>query len=102
MMPNQWLHVTITSDGNLNANGLPRAEIYLNGDMLKTIPGGQTTVDFQNPQTSTTTLKSVPLIIGGDLYSDPKKRHSFHGEIDELTIFDAHMTAEEVKHHFLQ
>jgi len=98
--PNQWQHVTITSGGKLNANGLPQAEIYINGNMVKTIPGGQTLVDFQKPQTSTVTLNAVPLIIGGDLYPTPKKRHTFHGEIDELTIFDGHMTAEEVKHHF--
>lgn len=100
--PDQWQHITITSDGKLSANGMPQAEIYINGEAVTTVPGAQGERDFKAPQTSTITAESVPLIIGSDLYADPNKRNFFKGEIDELTIFDGHMTAEQVKDAFLR
>ena len=100
--PDQWQHITITSSGTLNANEIPQAEIYINGKAVTTIPGAHGERDFKAPQTSTITAQSVPLIIGSDLYADRNQRHFFKGEIDELILFDGHMTAEEVGALFLQ
>ncbi|NWK55072.1 FecR domain-containing protein [Verrucomicrobiaceae bacterium N1E253] len=95
---NQWQHITVTSSDLLDDFGFPQAQLYINGIQQKSSYEKQGQSPLDSPiQTSTTNLKSSPLMIGSDLFVAPKDRNLFRGQIDELYIFDGHMTTKEVK-----
>jgi len=94
----QWQHVTVTSNGNVNEQGYPDAELYVNGQKQAATYGKQIKdVKSFTFGTSIKTQSSKPLLIGADLYLRQKDKNFFNGKIDELYIFDGHMTEAEVQ-----
>ena len=95
--PDQWNRITISSNGQLDDNDRPQAQFYINGRHVVTHHGKQGKHDPVNPNTITDTHGSVPLTIGSDLWPEIANKAFFHGEIDELYIFDGYLTDKEVQ-----
>lgn len=98
IQPGQWQHITVTSNGELNDEGFPHAEFYMNGTkQAASYQGLKGAESFLDLGTTTMTHGAAPLMIGSDLYTNQKSRNLFRGQIDELFIFDGHMTELDVK-----
>ena len=95
----QWHHIAVTSSGQSNDQGLPTAELYIDGKRETIQYKGQTKA-FKTPNmnTSVHTRNALPLVIGRALnLNNPSHLNFFNGEIDELYIFDGHMDEEEIQ-----
>ena len=95
---NEWVHITATSTGKVGKKGYPEATLYINGEKQPTVYAKQIKNPLDHPiETSTSTRTSTPLLIGADLFPRLEDRNFFNGKIDELYIFDGHMTEGEVQ-----
>ncbi|NWK55805.1 FecR domain-containing protein [Verrucomicrobiaceae bacterium N1E253] len=82
-----WHHIIITHGQQTNEN--PQAQVYING-----IPETITTQrkSKESPKASTRTRKAVPLLIGSSLHYATGRRKTLHASLDELYLFDGHMS----------
>lgn len=93
--PGQWHHVLVSSSGKLDSQNRPQAEIYLNGQRIRSIPRPIGTQVLKTPDTKTLTLSALPLVIGNDLRVRSQQT-PMQGVIDELYVFDGYMSQEDV------
>ncbi|MEY4244942.1 MAG: hypothetical protein RLZZ245_2527 [Verrucomicrobiota bacterium] len=96
----RWHHIAVTTTGVTGKTGLPEAELYVNGVREIASYGGN--VDLagsptMDMDTDTINRKSMPLVIGSDLNPVAENRVYFHGEIDEMMIFDGHMPESDIQ-----
>ncbi len=97
----KWHYIVATTTGEQSEQGSLQAELYVDGKQEPTSFHSDPTV-LNKPRspklnTNNKTNNAVPLIIGSSLSRNIRSRTFFKGKIDELTIYDGHMTSEEVK-----
>lgn len=93
----QWHHIAASYSGTPDGLGRYLSEIYIDGE-LATLRSSKSS--WAAPlSTSIHGQASQPLSIGVNIRSDraSASRHYLHGMIDDLTIFEGYMTAEEIK-----
>ncbi|MFC4991453.1 LamG-like jellyroll fold domain-containing protein [Rubritalea tangerina] len=98
LQPNRWYHILVTSPDKPNQKGLPTADMYINFSPEKYTYKGFTGVPKnKGMNTATTTRNANPLRIGKSIVHPSNATPTFHGEIDELTIYDGYLSPLQVK-----
>lgn len=94
----EWHHIAVTTTGELNDQGATQVEIYIDGKFEHTTPLSVAGIKSRFIlETNTAHQNAVPLMIGTTLQHQAGQRFTLKGCIDELTIFDGHMTQQEVR-----
>jgi len=96
---NKWHHIAITTSGQPDAQGKLNLQLYVDGHLeVMKYTANEISADGKfDLLTDTSHRRSVPLLIGTTIQHNLKQRQTLKGAIDELMIFDGHMTAKEIK-----
>lgn len=93
----QWHQIVAATTGETLASGLPEAQLYVDGRKELARYGGDIKLSASLPMdTDTITEKASPLVIGKSVTNRRRDLSFFEGEIDELEIFDAYLTEDEI------
>ncbi|MFC4991474.1 LamG-like jellyroll fold domain-containing protein [Rubritalea tangerina] len=90
----RWVHLAATTNGSIDTNGALHLELYIDGINQEYSRKGSFA-----PQkgTTVTTLKAAPVTIGSSIHSRRALRKFLKSKLDEVSIYDGHMSPEEIK-----
>jgi len=95
----QWHHIVASYSGLPDKHGQYQTEIYIDGTRVKMTTTKQWANNSMQAQTATHTPNAQPLSIGTTIRPNSlaNRRSTLKGMIDELTIFEGHMTESQIQ-----